>query len=75
MLAFYGLRLVDPRTGELSLADDVPAPAQASFLQRFANLERHAHNFLRVTRILKCLGEVSDPPGAVLVGSCSLGGP
>jgi len=58
MLAFYGLRLVDPATGELAVADAVPAPHQASFVQRFANLERNSHNFLRITRILKSLGEV-----------------
>ncbi|GAA5913856.1 hypothetical protein JCM8208_004772 [Rhodotorula glutinis] len=69
MLAFYGLRLVDPTTGELALADAVPAPHQASFVQRFANLERNGHNFLRVTRILKCLGEfglVQHPPSLLL---------
>ncbi|GAA5847468.1 hypothetical protein JCM9279_000495 [Rhodotorula babjevae] len=85
MLAFYGLRLVDSATGELALADAVPAPHQASFVQRFANLERNSHNFLRVTRILKCLGEFGlsqHPPSLLLFilhlqsrSSAPLGGP
>ncbi|KWU44462.1 hypothetical protein RHOSPDRAFT_9092, partial [Rhodotorula sp. JG-1b] len=57
MLAFYGLRLVDETTGELALEDSVPAPSPASYLRRFHNLESNSHNFLRITRILKCLGE------------------
>jgi len=58
MLAFYGLRLVNPETGELSLEDSTPAPSPSSYLRRFQNLERNSHNFLRITRILKCLNEV-----------------
>ncbi|GAA5880140.1 hypothetical protein JCM3774_004162 [Rhodotorula dairenensis] len=57
MLAFYGLRLVNETTGELALADTVPARSPASYLRRFRNLESNPHNFLRITRILKCLGE------------------
>ncbi|GAA5821302.1 hypothetical protein JCM3770_004579 [Rhodotorula araucariae] len=85
MLSFYGLRLVDAYTGELALADDVAAPAPSSFLRRFANLERNMHNFLRVTRILKCLGEfglTQHPPSLLLFilhlqsrSSAPLGGP
>ncbi|BGP49203.1 hypothetical protein JCM10450v2_005086 [Rhodotorula kratochvilovae] len=85
MLSFYGLRLVSPMTGELALADEVPAPAHGSFLRRFANLERNMHNFLRVTRILKCLGEfglTQHPPSLLLFllhlqsrSSAPLGGP
>ncbi|GJN91375.1 hypothetical protein Rhopal_004396-T1 [Rhodotorula paludigena] len=69
ILAFYGLRLVSPSTGELALADAVPAPAQENYRQRFRNLERNWHNFLRVTRILKCLGEfdlTQHPPSFLL---------
>jgi len=58
MLAFYGLRLVDEKTGELALEDTTPAPSPSSYLRRFQNLERNSHNFLRITRILKCLNEV-----------------
>lgn len=58
MLAFYGLRIVDPTTGELELNDASPAPSSGSYLKRFRNLERNMHNYLRITRILKCLGEV-----------------
>lgn len=58
MLAFYGLRLVDAETGELALEDSTPAPSPSSYLRRFQNLENHSHNFLRITRILKCLNEV-----------------
>ena len=59
MLAFYGLRLVDEMTGELALENAVSAPSPASYLRRFHNLESNSHNFLRITRILKCLGEGS----------------
>ncbi|GAA5849593.1 hypothetical protein JCM5353_001893 [Sporobolomyces roseus] len=61
MLAFYGLRLVNPETGELSLEDSTPAPSPSSYLRRFQNLERNSHNFLRITRILKCLNEFGFP--------------
>ncbi|GAA6023347.1 hypothetical protein JCM8202_001399 [Rhodotorula sphaerocarpa] len=65
MLDFYGLRLVDPETGELDLEDPVGPDANSSATagsssspaSRFRHLERHPHNFLRITRILKCLGE------------------
>ncbi|GAA6060732.1 hypothetical protein JCM10212_003776 [Sporobolomyces blumeae] len=69
MLAFYGLRLVDAETGELALEDSTPAPSPASYLRRFANLESHTHNFLRITRILKCMGEFGldqHPPSFLL---------
>lgn len=70
MLDFYGLRLVDPETGELDLEDPVGPDANSSATagsssspaSRFRHLERHPHNFLRITRILKCLGEVSRVP-------------
>lgn len=60
MLEFYGLKLISPLTGELALEDSVPAPSPSSYLKRFENLERNSHNFLRITRILKCLNEVSS---------------
>ncbi|GAA5890792.1 hypothetical protein JCM6882_000666 [Rhodosporidiobolus microsporus] len=69
ILAFYGLRLVSPETGELALEDSVPAPDPASYLRRFQNLEYNGHNFLRITRILKCMGEfglVQHPPAFLL---------
>ncbi|GAA6006020.1 hypothetical protein JCM10207_007309 [Rhodosporidiobolus poonsookiae] len=69
LLAFYGLRLASPTTGELALADEVPAPDPSSYLRRFRNLEHNSHNFLRVTRILKCLGEfglTQHPPSFLL---------
>lgn len=66
MLAFYGLRLVDETTGELALQDTAPARSPASYLRRFRNLESNPHNFLRITRILKCLGEVGLSSRAVL---------
>jgi hypothetical protein len=59
MLAFCGLRLVDPAAGELTLEDATPAPSPNSYLHRFKNLETHFHNYLRITRILKCMNEVS----------------
>ena len=50
MLDFYGFELVDYTTGAVRRADH--------WRSRFINLVNHPHNFLRITRILKCLGEV-----------------
>uniref|UniRef100_A0A672N937 Opioid growth factor receptor (OGFr) conserved domain-containing protein n=1 Tax=Sinocyclocheilus grahami TaxID=75366 RepID=A0A672N937_SINGR len=48
MLDFYGICLVDESTGEVARAPN--------WKDRFRNLNRHTHNNLRITRILKCLG-------------------
>ncbi|KAM6927798.1 opioid growth factor receptor-like [Xenentodon cancila] len=48
MLDFYGVELVDERTGAVARADN--------WMERFNNLNSHTHNNLRITRILKCLG-------------------
>ncbi|GAA5935481.1 uncharacterized protein JCM15063_001050 [Sporobolomyces koalae] len=56
MLAFYGFKLVDPTTGELEIQTSSPN-TQRHYSKRFENLERNPHNFLRITRILKCLNE------------------
>ncbi|XP_008317533.1 opioid growth factor receptor isoform X2 [Cynoglossus semilaevis] len=50
MLGFYGIQLVDRKNGEVKRADN--------WKERFGNLERNMHNNLRITRILKCLGEL-----------------
>ncbi|XP_029467801.1 opioid growth factor receptor isoform X2 [Rhinatrema bivittatum] len=50
MLGFYGIALVAPETGEVARAEN--------WKERFQNLNRHTHNNLRITRILKCLGEM-----------------
>ncbi|XP_061909862.1 opioid growth factor receptor-like protein 1 [Entelurus aequoreus] len=50
MLGFYGVRLVNKETGEVTRADN--------WKERFGNLERNMHNNLRITRILKSLGEL-----------------
>ncbi|CAF2850815.1 unnamed protein product [Rotaria sp. Silwood2] len=51
MLDFYGFELVDEKTGEICrLPDD-------AYKSRFRNLNTSSHNYLRITRILKCLGE------------------
>ncbi|XP_070797893.1 opioid growth factor receptor isoform X1 [Pituophis catenifer annectens] len=50
MLKFYGINLIDEETGELSKAEN--------WCERFGNLNRYSHNNLRITRILKCLGEM-----------------
>ncbi|XP_075701338.1 uncharacterized protein LOC142665508 [Rhinoderma darwinii] len=50
MLGFYGIQLLDEKTGEVSLAKN--------WRERFRNLNNHGHNNLRITRILKCLGEM-----------------
>lgn len=50
MLGFYGILLVNKDTGEVKRADN--------WKERFGNLERNMHNNLRITRILKSLGEL-----------------
>ncbi|KAI9516226.1 hypothetical protein NQZ68_019072 [Dissostichus eleginoides] len=50
MLGFYGMRLVNKETGEVKRADN--------WKERYGNLERNMHNNLRITRILKSLGEL-----------------
>uniref|UniRef100_A0A8C5TDJ0 Opioid growth factor receptor n=1 Tax=Malurus cyaneus samueli TaxID=2593467 RepID=A0A8C5TDJ0_9PASS len=50
MLGFYGISLVNKETGELKRAEN--------WRERFENLNRFSHNNLRITRILKCLGEM-----------------
>ncbi|KAM9371917.1 opioid growth factor receptor [Phaethornis superciliosus] len=50
MLRFYGIDLVNKETGELKRAEN--------WVERFQNLNRYSHNNLRITRILKCLGEM-----------------
>ncbi|CAI9572825.1 unnamed protein product [Staurois parvus] len=50
MLDFYGIKLENKKTGKVTLADN--------WENRFKNLNDHSHNNLRITRILKCLGEL-----------------
>jgi len=50
MLDFYGMKLKDRSTGELERSKN--------FKERYRNLNRSSHNYLRITRILKCLGEM-----------------
>ncbi|XP_076023228.1 opioid growth factor receptor [Genypterus blacodes] len=50
MLGFYGMQLVNKETGEVKRAEN--------WKERFGNLERNMHNNLRITRILKSLGEL-----------------
>ncbi|KAM6298538.1 opioid growth factor receptor [Aegotheles albertisi] len=50
MLRFYGITLINEETGELKRAEN--------WAERFRNLNRFSHNNLRITRILKCLGEM-----------------
>ncbi|XP_077191918.1 opioid growth factor receptor isoform X2 [Paroedura picta] len=50
MLGFYGVELIDEETGELRRA--------SNYRERFWNLNQYTHNNLRITRILKCLGEM-----------------
>jgi hypothetical protein len=51
MLDFYGMRLIDARTGEIGRNPP-------NFESRYRHLNRSTHNYLRITRILKCLGEL-----------------
>lgn len=49
MLDFYGM-VLDRKTGKVSRSKN--------FRPRYDNLNRCFHNYLRITRILKCLGEM-----------------
>src|SRR5688500_14553588 len=49
MLDFYGIKIKDNQTGELERGDN--------WKHRYAHLNSSFHNYLRITRILKCLGE------------------
>ncbi|XP_043837276.1 opioid growth factor receptor isoform X2 [Dromiciops gliroides] len=50
ILGFYGIELENHKTGKVRKADN--------YQERFQNLNLHSHNNLRITRILKCLGEM-----------------
>ena len=50
MLDFFGMKLVDRNTGKIARSAD--------YKDRYHNLNTSSHNYLRITRILKCLGEV-----------------
>ena len=50
MLSFYGLTLVDPKSGELGRAPN--------FDERIANLSHHPHNYKRLSRMLTSLGQL-----------------
>ncbi|CAN0115625.1 unnamed protein product [Lampetra planeri] len=50
MLDFYGIMLVNEETGEVART--------GNWRTRFLNLNSHTHNNLRLTRILKSLGEL-----------------
>ena len=51
MLDFYGMQLLDQATGAVGRKEP-------NWKQQYANLIAHPHNNLRITRILKCLGEM-----------------
>ncbi|KNC49834.1 uncharacterized protein AMSG_11938 [Thecamonas trahens ATCC 50062] len=50
MLDFYGMVLLDESTGAIGRKDD-------NYRARYAHLNSSYHNYLRITRILKSLGE------------------
>jgi len=51
LLDFFGMRLADPETGALERKEKGWQPC-------YQNLNESMHNYLRITRILKCLGEL-----------------
>lgn len=51
MLDFYGAKVVDWQTGELERS--------SNYRVCFKNLNSRAHNYLRITRLLKWLGEMN----------------
>ena len=58
MLRFYGMRLVNESTGEIGRNTEELSNGLPLWKQQYHNLSTHSHNFLRITRILKFLGEV-----------------
>ncbi|CAF1379635.1 unnamed protein product [Didymodactylos carnosus] len=56
MLDFYGFKLVNTETGEISRKDNNDND-NLGYRSRLHNLNTSSHNYLRITRILKCLGE------------------
>ena len=50
MLDFYGMALVDVSAGRIERLED--------YTQQYRNLNTSSHNYLRITRILKHLGEM-----------------
>ena len=55
MLDFYGMVLVDVATGEVRRSEEHRDGGLGK--ARYSNLNHSSHNYLRITRILKCLGE------------------
>lgn len=53
MLDFYGMRLVDPATGQIGRSE-TPGPVNASWKRRYSNLLQNSHNYLRITRSELC---------------------
>ncbi|XP_035518448.1 opioid growth factor receptor-like [Morone saxatilis] len=53
MLGFYGIELCNEVTGEVRRAPN--------WKERYNNLNNHTHNSLRITRILKCHGNLGFP--------------
>ena len=53
ILDFWGFEVVDRLTGRLERRK----PAHVA-MERLENLENHGHNYMRITRVLKCLGEM-----------------
>ena len=51
MLDFYGMRMKDMKTGELERN-------KSTYKERYQNLRKRMHNFLRISRILQCLGDM-----------------
>lgn len=61
MLNFYGMELhVEDIVNDGSRGAMMRFDRTAGYEARYRNLLRRSHNFLRVTRILKCLGEIAD---------------
>jgi hypothetical protein len=51
ILDFYGMKLLDEKSGKISRNEK-------NWERRYYNLNTSFHNYLRITRILKCLGLV-----------------
>lgn len=51
MLDFYGMKLINTTTGQIARSQN--------YKDRYKNLNTSSHNYLRITRVLKSLGELS----------------
>lgn len=62
MLDFYGMKIVTDAPTTESSTTEISIQRAAHWQERYANLVHRSHNWLRLTRILKHLGEIEMEP-------------